>query len=221
MIDLPSHELVRLCGQHLTDGELWAEFRERFQGLIYLYLMRAARVRSLDTDADEVPDLAQEVYYRLIRHDGRLLHRFRGTTDFSVMSFLARVSGDVVRDYAQRGMLIPFNLSPDAKANTTQRTELGTERPLRTDHIVMRPKFAEFILRLFISAEHQKHLVGDLAEEYSTQMMPAFGKFWSNIWYLSQAFRTILPIIWRAAYRTVALRWLWEGAGAIFKKLSI
>jgi len=96
-------ELLRECGERLTDRALWTRFQERFQGLIFLYLMRALKLRRIHDDAaDLVPDLAQEVYVRLVQHDGRILRTFRGTTEFSVMAFLARISSSVVQDYHRR-----------------------------------------------------------------------------------------------------------------------
>jgi len=52
--------------------------------------------------ADVVPDLAQDVYMRLVQHDGRILRGFRGTTEFSVMAFLAKISKTVVLDHQRR-----------------------------------------------------------------------------------------------------------------------
>src|SRR5215469_9392764 len=78
-------DLLRECGEKLTDRTLWTQFQERFQGLIFLYLMRALRLQRIREDAaDIVPDLAQEVYLRLVQYDGRILRGFRGTTEFSV-----------------------------------------------------------------------------------------------------------------------------------------
>jgi DNA-directed RNA polymerase specialized sigma24 family protein len=97
-------DLLRECGERLTDRALWAKFQERFQGLIFLYLMRALRLRRIQDDAaDVVPDLAQEVYVRLVQHDGRVLRSFRGSTEFSVMAFLARISASVVQDHHRHG----------------------------------------------------------------------------------------------------------------------
>src|SRR5438034_7956074 len=97
-------DLLRECGEKLTDRVLWTKFQERFQGLIFLYLMRSLRLgRIRDDAADVVPDLAQEVYLRLVQHDGRILRAFRGTTEFSVMAFLARIAGSVVQDYQRHG----------------------------------------------------------------------------------------------------------------------
>src|SRR5581483_11852180 len=110
-------DLLRECGEKLTDRALWTKFQERFQGLIFLYLMRALRLRRIQDDtADLVPDLAQEVYLRLVQHDGRILRGFRGTTEFSVMAFLARISSSVVQDYQRanntdkrRAQVIPID----------------------------------------------------------------------------------------------------------------
>jgi RNA polymerase sigma factor (sigma-70 family) len=100
-----SGDLIRECGQKLTDRALWNKFQERFQGLIFLYLMRALRLRRIQDDAaDIVPDLAQEVYVRLVQRDGQALRSFRGTTEFSVMAFLARISSSVVQDYQRKLM---------------------------------------------------------------------------------------------------------------------
>jgi DNA-directed RNA polymerase specialized sigma24 family protein len=97
-------DLLRDCGEKLTDRALWTQFQERFQGLIFLYLMRSLRLRRIQDDAaDLVPDLAQEVYLRLVQNDGRILRAFRGTTEFSVMAFLARISASVVQDHQRHG----------------------------------------------------------------------------------------------------------------------
>src|SRR5437867_618968 len=97
-------DLVRECGLRLTNRALWTKFQERFQGLIFLYLLRALRYESIREDTmGIVPDLAQEVYLKLVQHDGRILRSFRGTTEFSVMAFLAKVADTVVRDFRRRG----------------------------------------------------------------------------------------------------------------------
>jgi RNA polymerase sigma factor (sigma-70 family) len=110
-------DLLRECGEKLTDRALWQQFQQRFQGLIFLYLMRALRLNRIQEDvADIVPDLAQEVYLRLVQNDGRILRSYRGTTEFSVMAFLARISSSVVQDYQRaansekrRGQVIPID----------------------------------------------------------------------------------------------------------------
>ena len=65
--EIASAELLRQCGQKLGDRELWTIFQERFQRLIFLYLLRALRFHSKRDDVTElVADLGQEVYVRLV-----------------------------------------------------------------------------------------------------------------------------------------------------------
>lgn len=98
-------ELLRECGLKLTDRALWAKFQQRFQGLIFLYLLRTLHYGSIQEDAAGiVPDLAQEVYLKLVQHDGRILRSFRGETEFSVMAFLAKISASVVQDYQRNSV---------------------------------------------------------------------------------------------------------------------
>jgi RNA polymerase sigma factor (sigma-70 family) len=98
--EMSAPHLVRECGEKLTDRDLWRHFQERFQGLIFMYVMRALRFRHIQDDiADIVPDLTQDVYLRLVQHDGRVLRSFKGATEFSVRAFLARIAASVVQDY--------------------------------------------------------------------------------------------------------------------------
>jgi DNA-directed RNA polymerase specialized sigma24 family protein len=109
----------------LTDRALWNRFQERFQGLIFLYLFRALHLRGIHEDTTGiVPDLAQEVYLRLVQHDGRNLRTFRGTTDFSAMAFLARISTSVVFDYLRAAasdkrhvQVVPLDRAREAERN--------------------------------------------------------------------------------------------------------
>jgi DNA-directed RNA polymerase specialized sigma24 family protein len=118
-------DLLRECGQKLTDRALWTRFQDRFQGLIFLYLLRALNLRGIHEDTtDVVPDLAQEVYLRLVQHDGRILRTFRGATEFSVMAFLARISSSVVLDHLRaatsekrRAQVVPLDSARMAEVN--------------------------------------------------------------------------------------------------------
>jgi RNA polymerase sigma factor (sigma-70 family) len=101
--EMSAADLVRECGEKLTDRELWRQFEQRFQGLIFMYVMRSLRLRYIQDDiADIVPDLAQEVYLKLVQHEGRALRSFKGTTEFSVRAFLAKISMSTVLDYQRR-----------------------------------------------------------------------------------------------------------------------
>ncbi len=124
-------DLLRECGEKLTDRILWTKFQERFQGLIFLYLMRVLRMRRIQDDVSGiVPDLAQDVYMRLVQNDGRILRSFRGTTEFSVMAFLARISSSVVQDYLRqqssekrRAQVIPIESAKNGEITAFRSVE--------------------------------------------------------------------------------------------------
>jgi len=98
--ELSAADLIRECGERLTDRELWRQFQLRFQGLIFMYVMRALHLRQIKEDVAEiVPDMTQEVYLRLVQNEGRVLRSFKGSTEFSVRAFLARISASVVHDH--------------------------------------------------------------------------------------------------------------------------
>src|SRR6185295_18610251 len=126
-------DLLRECGEKLTDRALWAKFQERFQGLIFLYLLRALRLRNIQEDAAGiVPDLAQEVYMKLVQHDGRILRSFRGETEFSVMAFLAKIAATVVQDFhrhsgreKRRGQVV----SMESLVNSSEFGDRGLPAP--------------------------------------------------------------------------------------------
>jgi RNA polymerase sigma factor (sigma-70 family) len=101
--EISSAELLRQCGQKLTDRALWEMFQERFQRLIFTYLYRALKYHSKTDDLIEVVnDLGQEVYVRLVQHNASLLRNFRGETDLSVAALLGRVCMSVVSDKLRR-----------------------------------------------------------------------------------------------------------------------
>lgn len=121
--EMTAPDLVRECGQKLTDPTLWRQFQERFQGLVFKYVMRSLYIRRISDDvAGIVPDLVQEVYVRLVQNDGRVLRSFKGATEFSVRAFLARVSASVVQDYQRQiatdkrsGQVVPIDYAKAAE----------------------------------------------------------------------------------------------------------
>jgi DNA-directed RNA polymerase specialized sigma24 family protein len=98
---MPAGELVRRCGRDLGDRELWAQFQRRFQRRIFLYLMRASHASGADPEVveEQLSDLAQQVYLRLVRNEGRVLRSFRQDSELSVRAFLARIATAVVSDH--------------------------------------------------------------------------------------------------------------------------
>lgn len=142
---LSSADLLRSCGRRLDDAALWREFEGRFQRRIFLYLLRACRLSSGDDRgiADLLPDLAQDVYVRLVRNEGRALRSFRGDTDFAAFAFLASIATRVVCDHFRHDAamkrtahIIPFEDARDARVGRTPEDVLpmvDLERTLARD----------------------------------------------------------------------------------------
>lgn len=97
--DTSSADLLRKCGERLTDSALWRQFQDRFHRTIMTYVLRVMWNRFKKDSIDDACDLVQEVYLRLVRNDGRWLRSFKGQTDFSAKAFLSRIAMSVVSDH--------------------------------------------------------------------------------------------------------------------------
>ena len=100
--DVSSADLMRLCGDRLTDAELWKEFQRRFHKTLLTFVMRAMCNAFRNDCLKEVCDITQDVYLRMLDNNGRMLRSFKGDTDFSVRAFLSRVAVNVVSDHYRR-----------------------------------------------------------------------------------------------------------------------
>ncbi len=144
-VDLSSADLLRACGQRLDDVDLWGEFQRRFRRPIFLYLLRAYRLESGEDRGilDLLPDLAQDVYVRLVRNEGRALRSFRGETNFAAFAFVASIATTIVCDHFRRDAamkrtaeVIPFEDARDARIGRTPEDVLpmvDIERALARD----------------------------------------------------------------------------------------
>lgn len=59
------------------------------------------------------------------------------------------------------------------------------------------PKFAEYLLYLFLTKSERVHLVGDLTEEYA-DVIEKFGPKKANVWCYTQVYQSLKPLIWRS-----------------------
>jgi hypothetical protein len=64
------------------------------------------------------------------------------------------------------------------------------------------PKFAEYLLYLFLSKKDREHLIGDLAEEY-LEVRAKFGQRAANFWYYKQVISSIWPLSRKAVRWTL------------------
>src|SRR6185369_6437586 len=82
-VTLSHNELVRICSQSPAHPA-WDEFYRRFDFYIRLYVKKAWKNRTINTDMDNpcareiLRDLTQEVYLKLLEADLLALRKFKG-----------------------------------------------------------------------------------------------------------------------------------------------
>lgn len=72
----------------------WEDFVDRYMGLVVHVINHSAQTRSMRLSADDVEDLAAEVFLAIIRDDFSVLRKFRG--EASLATYLTVVSRRVV-----------------------------------------------------------------------------------------------------------------------------
>jgi RNA polymerase sigma-70 factor (ECF subfamily) len=169
IIDKPSNleaqDLMRACGADLQNAELWEEFYSRYRRKIILYLLRAFRMLGGHSEdfARYADDWVQDVFTKLVQHDGRIVRSFRGTTELSVFAFLGSIAVSVVADQlrsqrAQRraGQVIPLDelkdlssthADADARLSTLLQM-IDVERAIRADEQSRNPERDLLIFKL-------------------------------------------------------------------------
>jgi RNA polymerase sigma factor (sigma-70 family) len=162
---LTACELLVECGKNLQDAALWEEFYTRYRRKIVTYLWRAFRMSSGRGEdfLEYVEDWLQDVFTKLVQHDGRVVRSFRGTTDFSVNAFLASIAVSTVADQyraqraaRRRANLVPFETLQDFNAPrmesdlriSTLLELLDIEKTLRADAESKNPERDLLIFKL-------------------------------------------------------------------------
>jgi hypothetical protein len=93
---------------------------------------------------------------------------------------------------------------------------------LRSDLRTAPPRFAHYILYLFLAKKDRESLPGDLEEEYLTVVLPAFGPRRAKVWYCTQVLASVGPIMVNAIRK--AFKWAATASGLalveqIFRRL--
>jgi RNA polymerase sigma factor (sigma-70 family) len=88
-------ELFRICTTGSRDDRAWDEFVRRFQPRLRAWVSRGLRRLDQPATADQVDDLVQDVYCRLLE---RGVGSFRGECEGEVLTYLQRVCDSVVVD---------------------------------------------------------------------------------------------------------------------------
>jgi RNA polymerase sigma factor (sigma-70 family) len=92
-----SRHLARRCALE-RDVAGWNELLQRHGARLERGVRRALRRAGAEAGAESVAEQLQEVYCRLLEHEGRVLLRFRGSTHAELSAYLGRVAETVVVD---------------------------------------------------------------------------------------------------------------------------
>ena len=84
-------EALRACGE-VCDIDTWAEFDRHFRGRLVAGVVRALSRGGGRPDGEQVGEMLQEVYCRLLEDRRSILRRFRGRTDSEAYSYLKRIA---------------------------------------------------------------------------------------------------------------------------------
>lgn len=81
------------------------------------------------------------------------------------------------------------------------------------------PKLGEYWLYLILPSKARKYLPADLEEEFKTEILPRFGFRKARLWYWTQVFKSIGPIIARRLAKLASLAWLLKSAQSILRRI--
>lgn len=82
------------------------------------------------------------------------------------------------------------------------------------------PACAEKLLYLFLPNRMRKPLIGDLEEEFRTEIAPKFGARFARVWYWKQVLSSLWPLLCRRLIKLASLAWLGKAASWLFSKLG-
>ena len=94
-------QLLHHCAQRGND-RAWSELVQRFDSQLQMAVRRGLRRGGAKLSVDEVNEMVQEVYCRLLDNDSRHLRDFRGNCEMEAAAYLSRIAETVVRDQLRR-----------------------------------------------------------------------------------------------------------------------
>jgi len=107
MKNLSNTSLIKTCAESLENQKAWLEFLERFDRHIKLSVLRAYRFLSIshlkrEIIKEDIRDLVQEVYLRLVKNDCRVLKNFKPKYDKAFYAYLSIICASVVKDFFKK-----------------------------------------------------------------------------------------------------------------------
>jgi len=108
MKNLSNIDLIKTCAESADNQKAWLEFIRRFDHHIKLSVIRAYRyltIRNLGKERileEEIKDLVQEVYIKLVKNNCKLLKNFKPKYNGSISIYLSLTCASVVKDHFRK-----------------------------------------------------------------------------------------------------------------------
>lgn len=108
MKNLSNIELLKACAENAENQKAWIEFIKRFDRHVRRSILKAYKylaATNLGKEIilkEEIRDLVQEVYIKLVKDSCRLLKDFNSEYNDSIYAYLALTSASVVKDHFRK-----------------------------------------------------------------------------------------------------------------------
>lgn len=104
---LSNPALIKKCAESLENQGAWLEFIRRFDRHIKLSVLRVYRLLSInllngEIVREDIRDLVQEVYIRLVQNDRKALKTFKPKYDDAIYGFISIICTSVVKDFFKK-----------------------------------------------------------------------------------------------------------------------
>ena len=104
---LSNAALIKKCAESLDNQKAWFEFIRRFDRHIKLSVLREYKLISVNLLErkilkEDIRDLVQEVYFRLVKNDCKALKTFEPKYDHAFYGYLSIISTNVVKDFFKK-----------------------------------------------------------------------------------------------------------------------
>lgn len=140
----------------------WEEFFDRYQAPLFRMVTAALRKYTGGYRAQDVYDLVQDLYQRLLDNDGQALRRFRGTTDRQFCAYLAQICYHLAHDFRVKNTSsnpVPFEgTSPvDAFSAPAFRATVEPDQETTVQRRELRELIAHSLQKLAEGDEKHRH----------------------------------------------------------------
>jgi DNA-directed RNA polymerase specialized sigma24 family protein len=94
---LSHNQLIAYMARHSGDNAAWREFLTRFQNYIAAVIIKECKRINYSQGLNNLEDILQKVYLRLLDNDSRALRNFHGQYENAIVLYLKIITINVVR----------------------------------------------------------------------------------------------------------------------------